>query len=179
MSKPNPKYEKIVKEYFEQIQALRSGVDDSVEKLTGMWDDDGVFEFCGAPPLSAKYCGRTAIKTLYKNRLHANGMEVKLDDESSKKLRCVDVTLSDVETQVTRVRAHNGKLVAGWSTRIGTHQKLGFNVSGSHTFSFKDDKISGLKVVVSPKADDAPNLKMDDLTVNDIGRLALAAWPVV
>ncbi len=179
MSKPNPTDEKLVTEYFEQIHALRNGVNSSVEKLTDMWDDDGVFEFCGAPPLNAKYCGRTAIKTLYKNRLQANGMEVKLDKVSAKSLGHGDVTLSDVETDVNRVRAHDGKLVAGWSTRIGTDQGIGFNVSGSHTFSFKDGKISSLKVVISPKPDDAPNLRMEALTVNDIGRLALAAWPVV
>jgi len=179
MSKPNPRDEELVNAYFDQIRALRNGVDDAVEKLTDMWDDDGVFEFCGAPPLSAKYGGRTAIKTLYKNRLHANGMEVPLEGESAEKLGLKDVTLSDVDTDVNRLRAHDGKLVAGWSTRIGTHQGLGFTVSGSHTFSFKEGKISSLSVVISPKADDAPNLKMEGLTVNDIGRLALAAWPVV
>lgn len=179
MSKPNPSDEKLVNEYFEQIHALRNGVDSSVEKLTDMWIDDGVFEFCGTPPLNAKYCGRTAIKTLYKNRLQANGMEVKLDKMSAESLGHADVTLHDVETEVKRIRAHDDKLVAGWSTRIGTDQGIGFNVSGSHTFSFKDGKISSLKVVISPKPDDAPNLRMEALTVNDIGRLALAAWPVV
>ncbi len=178
-NKVSAKEEKLVNEYFKQIHALRNGVDKSLEKLTNMWDDDGTFEFCGAPPLNAKFSGRTAIKTLYKNRLHANGMEVMLDNESQKKLKQTEVTLSDVETEVTRVRSHNSKLVAGWTTRVGTHQKVGFNVSGSHTFSFKNGKIYSLKVVVSPKVDDAPNLKMDDLTINDIGRLALAAWPVV
>lgn len=179
MGKPSQADEKLVNEYFEQIRALRSGVDSSVESLTKMWDDDGVFEFCGAPPLTATFGGRSAIKTLYNNRLHANGMEVALHKESAKSLNIKEVTMSDVDTNVTRVRAHDGKLVAGWTTRIGTHQGVGFQVSGSHTFSFKDGKISRLKVVISPKPDDAPNLKMDALVVDDIGRLALAAWPVI
>ena len=179
MSKLTEKEEGLVNEYFKQIEALRAGVDSAVDRLTDMWDVDGVFEFCGAPPLNAKYSGRTAIKTLYKNRLHANGMEVKLEEESSKKLKLDEVTLADVKTDVGKMRAHDGKLVAGWTTRVGTHQKVGVNVSGSHTFSFHDGKISSLKVVVSPKADDAPNLAMEGLSVKDIGRLALAAWPVV
>ena len=179
MSEPNPRDEKLVKEYFEQIKALRNGVDNAVARLTEMWDDDGVFEFCGAPPLNAKYYGRTAIKTAYNNRLKASGMEVNLDDESAKMYGEKDVTMSEVDTDVKRIRAHEGKVVAGWSTLVGTHQGVGFNVSGSHTFSFRDGKITSLKVVVSPKPDDAPNLKLDGLTVNDIGRLSLAAWLVV
>ncbi|MDD3448071.1 MAG: hypothetical protein PHF72_03465 [Gammaproteobacteria bacterium] len=179
MSKATQGDEKRVGEYFKQIEALRSGVDSSVERLTEMWDDDGVFEFCGAPPLNARYTGKVAIKTLYKNRLHANGMEVKLDGESAKKLKEGEVTLSTVKTDVNRVRAHDGKMVAGWTTLVGTHQGVGFNVSGSHTFTFRDGRITSLKVVISPKADDAANLRLEGLSVNDIGRLALAAWPVV
>lgn len=179
MERITDKEEGLVKEYFKQIEALRDGVDNAVEKLVDMWDEDGIFEFCGAPPLNAKYSGRTAIKTLYKNRLHANGMEVKLEKDSAKNLKVDEVTLADVKTDVGKMRAHDGKLVAGWTTRVGTHQEIGFNVAGSHTFSFQNGKISALKVVVSPKADDAPNLIMRGLSVNDIGRLALAAWPVV
>jgi ketosteroid isomerase-like protein len=171
--------DQLVTEYFAQIDALRNGVDTAVENLSDMWDADGVFEFCGSPPLAAKYVGRTAIKTLYKNRFHANGMEVPLDQESSKLHKCDEVTVTEVKTDVKRIRPHDGKLVAGWSTRIGTHQGLGFSVSGSHTFTFRDGRITNLKVVISPKADDAKGLKLDGLTTNDIGRLALAAWPVV
>lgn len=83
------------------------------------------------------------------------------------------------ETRCPCRPTHDGKLVAGWTTRVGTHQKAGFEVSGSHTFMFKDGKICALKVVVSPKADDSPTLTLAGLTVNDIGRLALAAWAVV
>jgi len=32
---------------------------------------------------------------------------------------------------------------------------------------------------MSPKADKNADLKLENLTVTDIGRLALAAWPVV
>src|SRR6266545_5099662 len=166
MTQVDPRLQKTVTEYFDQIRALRSGVDSAVDKLTEMWDDDGEFEFCGAPPLTARYSGRTAIKTLYKNRLAANGMEVSLDAESAKALRKTQLTVSDVDTDVKKMRAHDGKVVAGWTTRIGTAEKAGFAVAGSHTFTFKDGKIASLKVVISPKADDAPNLDLSALTVN-------------
>jgi hypothetical protein len=38
---------------------------------------------------------------------------------------------------------------------------------------------AALKVVVSLKPDETRGLSMQGLAVNDIGRLALAAWPVV
>jgi hypothetical protein len=34
-------------------------------------------------------------------------------------------------------------------------------------------------VVVSPRPETHPQLRMEGLSVDDIGRLALAAWPVV
>jgi hypothetical protein len=87
--------------------------------------------------------------------------------------------LGIVDTEVHRVRAVDNKLVAGWTTTIGTDRKQGFEVSGSHTFTFEDGKIRSLKVVVSPKASMAAGLSLDELTVDDIGQLSLAAWAVV
>ena len=37
--------EKIVEEYFELIQMLRNGDEDSIEKLMKLWNDDGVLNF--------------------------------------------------------------------------------------------------------------------------------------
>jgi hypothetical protein len=70
-------------------------------------------------------------------------------------------------------------MAVGWTTLIGTEDNRGFQVSGNHTFTFKDGKIISLKVVVSPKPDRAPKLALDGLSVDDIGRLSLAAWAVV
>ncbi len=171
--------EKIVKQYFENIRALRKGDKQSVGRLVDMWDADGVFEFAGAPPLQGKYVGRTAILTLYSNRFHANGMSLKLESTSGKEREHRDVALGIVDTEVQRIKSHDGKIIAGWSTRIGTSDERGFAVAGSHTFTIRDEKISSLRVVVSPKPEKVENLRMEGLTVNDIGRLALAAWPVV
>ena len=43
----------------------------------------------------------------------------------------------------------------------------------------KGRKISSLKVDVSPKSDATPNLRLTDLAVDDICRLAPAVWCVV
>jgi ketosteroid isomerase-like protein len=169
-------HDEVVNKYFHLIDELRKGTESVVPELVNMWDPDGVFEFAGAPPVTGTFRGRAAIQTLYKNRAAANRMPFKLETKS---LKTEDVALGRVHTDVNKIRAVEGKTVAGWNTVVGTEQGKGFQVAGSHTFSFKDGKISSLKVVVSPKAEQSANLKLEDLTVNDIGRMALAAWCVV
>jgi hypothetical protein len=91
------------------------------------------------------------------------------------------MTLGVVDTDVTHLRVNGNRAVAGWRTTIGTREGYGFDVAGSHLFTFEGEKIKSLRVNVSPKADQShlENLKFDDLTVSDVGRLSLAAWPVV
>ena len=171
--------QKVVDKYFALIKDLRNHKEGSVEKLVDLWDEDGIFEFAGAPPVTGTFRGLMAIHTLYKNRFQASGMPLKLEADSAKKK---NIALGVVDTEVHRTRMLGGsaeKIVAGWTTRLSTDDGRGFNVSGAHTFTFKNGKISTLKVVISPKPDSAPKLAIEGLTVNDIGRLALAAWPVV
>lgn len=177
--KPSPKQEDLVKRYFSLIRDLRNGKEGSVERLVDLWDADGVFEFAGAPPVQAKFVGRQAINVLYKNRFDANGMELQLAGAGTKSQR--SAALGVVDTDVHKQRVIDDKLVAGWTTVIGTKDGRGFEVSGSHTFTFADGKIRSLKIVISPKADTAKmqTLSMEGLAVEDIGRLALAAWAVV
>lgn len=52
------KTEELVKGYFEYVKKLRSGEKGSVEKLLEMWDEDGVFEFVGSPPVTEYSKGR-------------------------------------------------------------------------------------------------------------------------
>jgi ketosteroid isomerase-like protein len=179
--------EKTVKNYFAYIRDLRNGKAGSVENLVELWDIDGTFEFAGAPPVTGTFQGRTAIRVLYQNRFKANGMTLTLQGALPRRRSGKEVALGVVDTEVHRTRALDGKIVAGWTTVIGTDDGRGFEVSGSHTFTFRDGKIRSLKVVVSPRPDSAEkttvakalDLKLDDLHVDDIGRLALAAWPVV
>jgi hypothetical protein len=175
------KYPKIVKNYFSYVRELRAGKEEAVDKLMELWDADGVFEFAGAPPLVATFQGRNAIHVLYKNRLLANGMPLQLDFKNKNKAKVdVNVALGVVDTEVHRMREMNGnKMVAGWTTVIGTDRGQGFEVSGAHTFTFRDGKIRNIKVVISPQPAATANLSADELAVDDIGRLSLAAWAVV
>lgn len=186
----------VIDRYFSYIRELRNGKQEVVEKLIELWDEDGVFEFAGTAPVTGTYKGRNAIHVLYKNRVNACGMPLKLEGAHAAPAGALarEVALGAVDTHVNRVRnlaasttsakstkaAEKSQRVAvGWTTTIGTDDKRGFKVGGSHTFTFKGGKISALKVSVSPKPEDSEGLVLTDLAVNDIGRLSLAAWAVV
>lgn len=184
----------MVDRYFELIRELRIGEQEAVEKLLDLWSDDGVFEFAGAEPVTGIYKGKNAIHVLYKNRVAACGMPLKLVGAAAATAALArDVALGVVETQVNRMRtlaaaratpksgdrAPGQRVAVGWTTVIGTDDQRGFQVTGNHSFVFKDGKISSLKVTVSPKADTTPGLAIEGLAVADIGRLSLAAWAVV
>jgi ketosteroid isomerase-like protein len=178
-TKPAAKWmEKLVDTYFKLIRALRSGDEKSVPRLMEMWDPDGTFEFAGAPPLVGTFKGAVAIQTLYDNRVKTTGMKVQLETRSAK---AQDVTLGVVDTEVTHLRTNGNRAVVGWRTTIGTKENQGFDVAGSHLFAFENGKIKSLRVSISPKADQShlENLRVADLSVADVGRLSLAAWPVV
>jgi hypothetical protein len=174
--------QEIVNRYFEYIRELRHGQQEAVDKLIGLWDEDGVFEFAGAEPVTGTYKGRNAIHVLYKNRVNTCGMPLRLEGTP------LDVALGIVDTHVNRTRTLGGKVkgagksqrvAVGWTTVVGTEDKRGFQVSGNHTFTFKDGKISALKIVVAPKAEETEGHSLQGLAVSDIGRLSLAAWAVV
>jgi ketosteroid isomerase-like protein len=165
----------IVEEYFTYIRDLRTGVDGAVERLIDLWDDDGVFEFAGTPPVTGTFVGRNAIAALYTNRFKASGMPLRLEGLD----KAEDAELGIVETEVLRTRERDNKVIAAWTTTIGTADQRGFQVAGSHTFTFKDGKIASLRIVVSPRAEAHGDLRLENLSVDDIGRLSLAAWMVV
>lgn len=175
------RHEKLVEEYFRQIRDLRSGKEQAVERLVEMWDDDGRFEFAGAPPVVGTFEGRNAIHVLYRNRLLANGMKLKVRGKQGNGEKRLETALGVVDTDVHRTRAMDDKVVAGWNTTIGTEDGRGFEVSGSHTFTFRDGRILSLRIVVSPRAQEAKteSLAMEELAVEDVGELSLAAWAVV
>ena len=174
----NTKNTKLVKEYFKLIGQLRRGDESSVEKLMNLWHPDGVFEFAGSPPVVGTFKGHLAINTLYQNRLRASGMKVNLD-MGKEKMR--EASLGIVDTQVSHIREKENQVMAGWKTTIGTEQGQGFDIAGSHLFTFENDKIKNLRLNISPKHDKSQNekLSLSELSVTDVGRLSLAAWPVV
>jgi hypothetical protein len=177
----------LIDRYFSYIRDLRAGKEEAVDKLLDLWDEDGVFEFAGAPPVVGTFKGRNAIHALYKNRANASGMSLKLNGDA-RTAAARDAALGMVETRVHRVRsldrtaaadATPERVAVGWTTVVGTNDRRGFEVSGNHTFVFKGNRIASLKVVVSPKADKSDGLQLEGLAVDDIGRLSLAAWAVV
>lgn len=170
--------EKVVNTYFNLIRSLRAGDEGSVPRLMELWDPEGIFDFAGSPPLVGTFKGAIAIETLYANRVKAPGMKVQLETNSGKSR---DVTLGVVDTEVTHLRTNGNRAVVGWRTTIGTKENQGFDVAGSHLFTFQNGKIKNLRVSISPKPDQSQvaNLQATDLSVTDIGRLSLAAWPVV
>jgi hypothetical protein len=178
-----PEHENIVRTYFDLIRELRTGVAGAPERLRELWDPDGVFEFAGSPPVTGTFTGINAITVLYQNRFAANGMPLKLhgvNAEPEAAAAGIDTALGVVDTDVHRMRVlDDDRVVAGWTTVIGTRDGHGFEVSGSHAFTFTNDKISKLRVVVSPKHDTTGQFDASALTVDDIGRLSLAAWAVV
>lgn len=179
--------QELVDRYFGYIRDLRVGKEEAVDKLVDLWDEDGVFEFAGAPPVVGTFKGRNAIYALYKNRVKACGLPLKLNGDA-RTATAREVALGTVDTRIHRVRALDKNLAAdttpervavGWTTVIGTNDQRGFEVSGNHIFTFKGERIASLKVVVSPKADKTDGLRLEGLAVDDIGRLSLAAWAVV
>jgi hypothetical protein len=170
--------EKVVDTYFKLIRSLRAGDENSVPRLMELWDPEGTFDFAGSPPLVGTFKGAVAIQTLYANRVKTPGMKLQLEGKSGKSR---DVTLGVVDTEVTHLRTDGNRAVVGWRTTIGTEEKQGFDVAGSHLFTFQNGKIKTLRVSISPKPDESQiaNLSTTDLSVSDIGRLSLAAWPVV
>ena len=168
-------HEKVAQAYFHHIRDLRSGKSGAVEQLLDLWDEDGTFEFAGSPPVTGTFQGRNALQAFYKNRLQSQRMTVKL--ESAPKGH--EVALQVVDSEPQRIKADGDTVVAHWTTVVGTQDGRGFQVAGTHTFSFRNGRISGLKVIVSPRPEKAEKLKFEGLTVDDIGRLSLAAWAIV
>jgi ketosteroid isomerase-like protein len=169
--------EEMVRRYFELVSQLRKGDEAAVDRLMELWHPEGVFEFAGAPPLVGTFNGALAIRTLYQNRLKARGVRLKaLDGDGT------DMRLGIVETKVLKTSAKGtSRIVAGWRTTVGTAENRGFDESGSHEFTFQRGKIRKVQVRVAskPKASELGSLSLADLTVRDIGRLSLAAWPVI
>lgn len=175
----NAGYRETVDTYFGLIRRLRAGDVEAVDALMDLWDEDGLFEFAGAPPVVGSFKGAMAIRTLYKNRALSHRMGIRVGTEGGEPR---DLELGLVDTEVTHLREDKRRAVAGWRTTIGTREGLGFDVAGAHRFVFTDSgKIASLKVSVSPKADQSvvENLRAEELSVTDVGRLSLAAWPVV
>ncbi|MBV6419593.1 MAG: hypothetical protein DAHOPDDO_00816 [Ignavibacteriaceae bacterium] len=176
--KENPNV-KVVFSYFKHIEELRRGNEAAVNELMNLWDEQGIFEFAGFTEVTGTFIGTMAINTLYRNRLLSSHMPIMLEGltKSSKTL----ANLEFVGTEVKRMADKDNKVIVSWLTSVTTSDKRGFDMVGSHAFSFSKGKIKNLKVTISkkPLQSKIEGISIKELKVKDIGRLALAAWPVV
>jgi len=170
MDRTADEYEGTVQAYFKCLAAIQAGEEKAVDEIMQLWDPDGQCEFVGPEPLCGEFRGYLAVAALYSNIARTAGKCIATEKES---------TLAKRTFEVGRTRVIGDKLIAEWNSEVATEDGRGYNLSGSNTFSFKRDKIKSLRIVTSPKPEQIGTLSLDDLTVNDIGRLALAAWAVV
>lgn len=170
---------KLVQTYFRYVKDLYAGKHQVIEKFLELWDPDGTFEFVGTPPTKAAFHGVNAIHVLYKNRLNSSDMPLRLEGAGTWVKSGKVTGLGELNTGMYQTREIGNRIMADWTKVIRTQDRRGFTVSGSHEFTFKDGRIQTLRVVVSPKPHATEHLSLAGLSVNDIGRLSLAAWAVV
>jgi len=167
----------VVETFFSYLGKLHEGDESVVEKVVELWDDEGVWEFLGAYPSEGKFKGKVALQVLFKNLAHSATMPVFLEKGK----------ITNIESRKFEIRDMHvvGEMVvANWDQVVTTKDGRGIAISGSTKFHFKGDKISKLDVIALPKSEAElrklmPALSMKELTITDIGRLALAAWAVV
>ncbi|MDD5385401.1 MAG: nuclear transport factor 2 family protein [Gallionella sp.] len=165
--------EKVVTEFFEYLKAIHSGNIEAIDKMLALWDDEGVVKLIGLYPYSGEFVGVNAISVLYHNVARSAGMPVRLKDSKLK------TTLGPRKFEIESIHSIGNKVVATWRTEITTKDKVGFEMSGGDTFYFKEGKISRDLCTMSTRPAEVQGFKLGSLSVNDIGRLALAAWAVV
>jgi len=167
------KREKVVKEFFGHLKAIHSGKVEAIDKMLALWDDEGVVKLIGLYPYAGEFVGINAISVLYHNVARSAGMPLQLKGGKMK------TTLAPRKFEIESIHSVGDKVVATWRTEITTSEKVGFEMSGGDTFYFKEGKISRDMCTMSTRPAEIKGFNLGSLSVNDIGRLALAAWAVV
>lgn len=167
------KREQVVTEFFVHLKAIHSGKVETIDKMLALWDDEGVVKLIGLYPYAGEFVGINAISVLYHNVARSAGMSIKLKDSKMK------TTLGPRKFEVESIQSVGDKVVATWRTEITTKEKVGFEISGGDTFYFKEGKILRDMCTMSTQPAEIKGFKLQNLSVSDIGRLALAAWAVV
>lgn len=151
-------HERVMDSYFSTFSAIQKGDEGAVDRMMELWSDDGRCQVVGAGAFPDEYRGRNAIRSLYKGIAQSPAR--------------------DVQTEKGQMRSTATEVIVEWTSQVAAGANR-LEVGGSNQFQFKDDKISSLKIVLSPKGAAGRKLKLHELAVNDVGRLALAAWAVV
>ena len=167
--------EEVVRSYFRLLSKIMEGDEKAVDEMLELWDEDGSIQFLGPPPLEAEFRGRAAVAVWLSNRLKVRGMPVKIKGIGGEAADSLSLTTINL----IEIRAVGEKIIAPHETTVGTDKEQGFILPGHNVFTFKGDKIFSVKVILSPKPEVAEGLKLEELSVLDVGRLSLAAWAVV
>ena len=179
MEQVKHEHKKVMDAYFDYLNQVYEQKEGALEKLLDLWDDDGIFEFCSTPPVTGTFHGKNAIHALYKARANVKGMPVNLEGNRTDAVY-EEAALGFVKREIDRMQTVNKDRVTAWTTAyIATADGRGFKCVGNYTAQFKSGKISKVRITISPTVDAVSDLKLEGLSVDDIGRLALAAWAVV
>ncbi len=168
---------KTIETFFACIDRLHAGDESAIRDMLNLWRSDGRWTFNGAYPLGGEFRGKLAIEVYLRNLVHSSKIPVSLEKEGSSALARNNV-------EIRRVSQKDDNWVAEWDQVVATEDGHGGAFGGSSVFRFSDEKISSVDVTVWPRPEAQragllAELKIADLTVTDVGRLALAAWAVV
>ncbi len=165
----------LTKKFLAAFKRIKGGDSTAVDEIIEYWVRDGTFSFDGVPELNGSFQGTMALDTLFSSiaRTAESGNEAR----GLKKLRTNLLEFGDI-------RSVGNECYCDWKQIISGEEGQGALINGSIKLTFREGLVSSAKVVAVPVMDATDEmlpkgLSMKDLKVDDIGRLALAAWAVV
>lgn len=169
----------VVETYFAAVAAMRSGDKTAVNKMMSLWGADGVLQVLGGRgddgwPRSKIYEGSKAIQSRFESMLKSD--RVALTGASGK-------VAVDVKFVVGKIREEGNTVTAMVTATLSTGEDSprSFQIE-EKKFDFTFDKGKIRKVVEDVSwADAVVSQRLERvglLSVQDIGRLTLAAWAI-
>ena len=170
----------VVREYFDEVAAIRTGDSSAVARLMALWDPDAVLHVVGPQGEAGwprEYRGSEAIHGRFNDMMNAAKRGVELKPGGAPVGFGVTVVLHSVDVVESKATAHV-------AITLHTNEKRprGFEIhSGKFEFEFKSGKLSSVTENVDFNRAIEPRIagiRQRDLSVSDIGRLTLAAWAI-
>lgn len=166
---------KLAQSFLKSFSAIKNGDSAAVDKIMEMWARDGTFEFDGVQELNGSFKGTMALDVLFSSiaRTAKSGNE-------ARGLRKLNIN----KLEFGEVRSIADECYCNWTQVISGSEGQGALINGIIKLTFRDGLVTAAKVVAVPlmgATDDMlpEGLSMKKLKIDDIGRLALAAWAVV
>lgn len=173
--------ENMAKAYFAAVADIRSGNDAGVEKMMSLWADDGVLEVSGGTgedgwPRRKVYKGSRAIRARFAAMMKPD--KVHIIDIDRDVASSVKVVVGEINVDKAS-RTATAAVTAALSTDEDTPRSFGIEAK-NFVFSFDNEKIQHVSEDVS-WSDAVVTFNLmgpGSLSVQDIGRLTLAAWAI-